>query len=159
MQVLAFLRVRRYKETMISARQLANRTASGPRRALLLVAVAWLNMTMAPCAMAFGSDFECPHMSSGAHAGMAAHDGHHANSTPTGCDGVQSSCCDAQDVANDVRADRSDTGKFSDAPATLCSHENVAPKPAGQVTAFSSGALHRCSDAPPLHLLNCVFLD
>jgi hypothetical protein len=133
------------------------RTATG--RLLGVLGVFWLNLVVAPCAMAFGAEHDCPHCPPAQMAEMAAHHGHHGEADATGCDALASGCDDLGDYAYEGRLAQP---KFKDnaqpvlmaptafphAPLATVGFATTAADPPDPVGAF-----------PPLHLLNCVFLD
>ncbi|MDX1508221.1 MAG: hypothetical protein R3358_08070 [Woeseiaceae bacterium] len=144
---------------MILGSAIAGQRKSTPRRLSLLVFVAWLNMAMAPCAMAFGDDHDCPH----AGGAMAAHGehqhGHHGGSDARDCADVASECCDEQSVANDSRPSFEKQDFSADfvslplAPDARCVRSCLSPLSTGPPD------IGRCAAHPPINLLNCVFLD
>jgi hypothetical protein len=133
------------------------RTASG--RLLGVLGVFWLNLVVAPCAMAFGAEHDCPHCPPEMTAEMAAHHGHHDDSKVSACDALMSDC---DDLGTFVHEGRGAQVKLKDkaepvpmappaiagAPITTVTFATTAADPPDPVGTF-----------PPLHLLNCVFLD
>lgn len=128
----------------------------------MLVFVAWLNMAMAPCAMAFGGEHQCPHGGAATDTHAAHQHGqhdHHGAGNAADCGGAASECCDEQDVANDSRPsfEKQDfCGEFASIPVALeipCEPASVSPLSTGPP---GSG---RFAAEPPVNLLNCVFLD
>ena len=132
-------------------------TATG--RLLAVLGVFWLNLVVAPCAMAFGAEHDCPHCPPEMTAEMAAHHGHHDDSMASACDALMSDCDDLGTFVHEGRGaqvklkDKAEPvpmapPAIADAPITTVTFATTAADPPDPVGAF-----------PPLHLLNCVFLD
>lgn len=131
------------------------------RRALGLFAAVWLNLALAPCAMAYEADddHDCPHCPP---AAVQDHHGMHGdkqagapcadNLADCGLDGEFSH--DARGGNAKLKQAQPDLPVMATAIEPATTHAAVAqqraPPPADAVGA---GA------APPLHLLYCVFLD
>lgn len=109
--------------------------------------------------MAFGAEHDCPHCPPEQMEAMAAHHGHHGETAGTGCDELMSDCDDIGAYAHDGRAgqpklkDKAEPVPMAppalpDAPLAIVGFATTAADPPDPVGAF-----------PPLHLLNCVFLD
>ena len=133
------------------------RTATG--RLLAVLGVFWLNLVVAPCAMAFGAEHDCPHCPP-EHAGeMAAHHGHHEGVASTGCDALMSDCDDLGTYANEGRFAqlklKDKTDPVAMAPPTLPD----LPVAAARFVPATADPPDPVGAFPPLHLLNCVFLD
>ncbi len=133
------------------------RTATG--RLLGVLGVFWLNLVIAPCALAFGAEHDCSHCPPEQMDEMAAHHGHHSEAADAGCDALMSGCDDIGAYANESRLaqpklkDKADPvpmapPAFPDAPVAVVGFATTAADPPDPVWA-----------SPPLHLLNCVFLD
>jgi len=126
----------------------------GLTRAALL-AVVWLNMAVAPCAMAFESaDHDCPHCPPAEEHAMAGHHGH--GEVERSCATMQSQCCDLAEATVDTRNDNSRNSPdvvYISAPVVA----NLSPAPPRITVAADP------PDPPPasrrLHALNCVYLD
>ena len=136
-----------------------NRTRAATGRLLGVLGVFWLNLVLAPCAMAFGSEHDCPHCPPEVAGEMAAHHGHHEDTAATACDALMSDCDDLGTFAHDGRCaqpklkDKADPVPAAppavpQAPFTTVAFITTAADPPEPVGVF-----------PPLHLLNCVFLD
>ena len=139
-------------------------TASGSpgalRRVVLgLLAVAWLNMTVLPCAMAFQGEADCPHRPAAEDHAMASHHGHGDLPERPSCETVQSSCCEQPAASVDARSD-----KFTFKPVSDVVFIS-APLPAKAPTLATMYGHHAldppvgAANAPPLHVLFCVYLD
>ena len=133
------------------------RTATG--RLLGVLGVFWLNLVVAPCAMAFGAEHDCPHCPPEMTGEMAAHHGHHEDSNASACDALMSDCDDLGAYAHEGRCaqvklkDKAEPvpmapPAIADVPIATVAFATTAADPPDPVGAF-----------PPLHLLNCVFLD
>jgi hypothetical protein len=64
--------------------------ASG--RLLAVLGLFWLNLVVAPCALALGAEHDCPHCPPEQMDEMAAHHGHHGDAAGAGCDALMSDC-------------------------------------------------------------------
>ena len=133
------------------------RTATG--RLLGVLGVFCLNLVIAPCALAFGAEHDCPHCPPEQMAEMAAHHGHHGEAAGTGCDSFTSDCDDIGEYAHDGRLaqpklkDKAEPvpmapPAFADTPVATVSFATSTADPPDPAGTF-----------PPIHLLNCVFLD
>ena len=141
---------------LVSIRQ---QQQSWGHRALGLFVAVWLNLVLQPCAMALQSDdydcSHCPPAQMAEHTGMHGSMGHNAP-----CADGMSDCVTADDLNHDGRSGQF---KLKDAPAdtpiAIAPHELAVPfrQPA-------DAALHPCfallhaGAAPPLYILNCVYL-
>lgn len=146
---------------MILSSTIAENRASKPRRLSMLVLIAWLNMAMAPCAMAFDGDHPCPHSApdTAAHGEhQQGHHGHHGSADRGDCGGAASDCCDAQQVATDSRPLFENHDVSGDIAAAPPAAEQV--RDPNHVSPLSTGPpdIGRNATHPPLNLLNCVFL-
>ena len=63
---------------------------TAPRRVLSVLAITWLNLVIAPCAMAFAAVDDCPHCPPAAEQEMA----HHGAAVAEACDSMQADCCE-----------------------------------------------------------------
>ena len=144
---------------MNSSGRNGKRTSTARGRLLGVLGVFWLNLVVAPCAMAFGTEQDCPHCPPEQMEEMAAHHGHHGEAAGTGCDALMSDCDDVGAYTHEGRAaqpklkDKADPVPMvppvlPDVPIATTSFATTAADPPDPVGAF-----------PPLHLLNCVFLD
>jgi hypothetical protein len=129
-----------------------SRTATG--RLLGVLGVFWLNLVVAPCALALGGEHDCPHCP----PELAAHHGQHEGSASTGCDALMSDCDDIGAFANDGRSAQP---KLKDKAEPAPMAPPVMPDAPIDTVAFVTTAADPPDPAgffPPLHLLNCVFL-
>ena len=134
-----------------------SRTATG--RLLGVLGVFWLNLVVAPCAMAFGDEHDCPHCPPEMAGEMAAHHGHHEDSAASACDALMSDC---DDIGTYVHDGRPAQPKLKDNADPV----SMAPPPFAEFAIDTVGFVTTAADPPdpvaafpPLHLLNCVFLD
>ena len=133
---------------------------SAPRRALGVLVVFWLNLAAMPCTMALeaeAADSHCPPAAVEAASKHAHHDAQPAAEPLPNCLTVQSDCCAIDDITIDSRATIEKTGGdvaivVAPAPSwpslavmVFSSHEPRPPDPDGHF--------------PPIHVLNCVYLD
>jgi hypothetical protein len=133
------------------------------RRGFGLLAIAWLNLVLTPCALAIGGEHDCPHGPSSGHQEMAGHGEHmaehmaeHLAEHP--CASMQDACCEVPDASVDMRAG---TVKFGDSPEVVGITAPVASELAGQPRAH----ILPTADPPDppdelraLHKLFCVYL-
>ena len=132
---------------------LGTRTAKG--RGFGLLAIAWLNLVLTPCALAIGGEHDCPHSPPAGHHEMAGHAEHMAEHP---CASMQDACCEIPNASVDMRAG---TVKFKDSPEVAVITAPAASELAGQAPA------HYVPTADPpdppdklraLHKLFCVYL-
>jgi hypothetical protein len=119
----------------------------------------WINLAVQPCAMAMGTDGDCPHCPPAAEHDMAMAHGHHDIDVEADCATFGSDCGEIDDFGIDSRSAPSklkDKTEVLAVPVALPQHP--IPGPAG----FSYTAADPPEPAaapPPTYLLNCVFLD
>ena len=134
-----------------------SRPATG--RLLAVLGVFWLNLVVAPCAFAFGSEHDCPHCPP-EHAGeMAAHHGHDEAMAGTGCDALMSDC---DDIGTYAHEGRSAQLKLKDKAEPAAMAPAALPATPVHIITFVTTTADPPDPAaifPPLHLLNCVFLN
>lgn len=121
-----------------------------------VLAIFWLNLVMMPCTMAIEADAEnehCPMMSEQA----MAQEGQPESQADIDCLSMQPDCCSIISATADNRASaeklQNDASVAISAPPAwpalqtriICHHDVRPPDP------------EFCS--PPLHVLNCVYLD
>jgi len=122
-----------------------------------LLAVAWLNLAVMPCAMAFESaEHDCPHCPPAEVHEMAGHHGH--GEAKRSCATMQSDCCDISTATVESRTAKSKSGHTPDivqisGPATA--------KLSARYSLFAPAAdpPDPPGTSPPLYVLNCVYLD
>ena len=135
------------------------------KRALGLFVAVWLNLALAPCAMAMeaadghSDDHTCPHCPPAEMHGH--HDGHAGMQAEAPCAEDLSDCGLDQDFSHDVRGGQV---QLKDAhyelPAFVGTSGPVASSQAPvRQRAPPPNDAGRLPPGPPLHLLNCVFLD
>ena len=144
---------------MNTATRNSRRTRTATGRLLGVLGVFWLNLVVAPCAMAFGAEHDCPHCPPEMSDEMAAHHGHHDDAASTGCDALMSDC---DDTGSFTHEGRSAQPKLKDKAEPV----SIAPPAFPEAPLAVVGYVTTAADppepdgfAPPLHLLNCVFLD
>ena len=134
------------------------RTLTRSRWLGVLVAV-WLNLAVQPCAMALGVDRDCPHCPPVDHEAMAAHHGHHAEESSTGCDSLLSECGETDDFSIDGRfSSNKAKDKVEDLQIVAVPLLAALPGPVAYTTTAADPP-RPAAPPPPLYLLNCVFLD
>ena len=135
---------------------------SRARSILGVVLVAWLNLALQPCAMAFQSeqDPDCPHCPP---SQTHHHDGHDmsmvADKVP--CASSASNCDVLGDLNNNERSDRLKLNHFQkDLPAIVApDHLDVGLDQTIELTAVSLSMNRPPGSLLPLHKLYCVYLD
>ncbi len=135
------------------------RSLGATSRLLAVLGAFWLNLVVAPCAYAIGTEHDCPHCPPEEATEMAAHHGHHGDMADTGCDALMSDCDDAGSMALEGRSLQPKL-KDKAEPAAM------APPAFPEATLDSVCIVTTAADppepdgfSPALHLLNCVFLD
>ena len=149
----------RQADTLNTAPTNSRRSPTATGRVLGVLGLFWLNLVVAPCALAFGAEHDCPHCPTEQAGEMAAHHGHHEKMSDTGCDSLASDCDDPGTFTNEGRCAQP---KPKDKAETV----SMAPPAVPDVPVQIAGVVTTTADPPdpypvfpPLHLLNCVFLD
>ena len=135
------------------------RLATRRRTVIGLVTVLWLNMALLPCAMALQSAAMCPHCPPAEDHEMASHHGHGGHSEEPSRVTVQSECCDYEEVKIDARVIKPES---CSAPLLF-----LIASPANTDLLQAAATQSHCTKdppghggaSPPLHVLNCVYLD
>ena len=130
-------------------------TSTAKRRGFGLLAIAWLNLALTPCALAIGAEHDCPHSPPAGHHEMAGHDEHRVEHP---CASMQDECCKIPDASVGTRAAKV---KVDDSPEVVVITAPVASELADQPPTH-----HLPSADPPdppdklraLHKLFCVYL-
>jgi hypothetical protein len=128
-------------------------------RLLTVLGVFWLNLVVAPCAYALGSEHDCPHCPPEEAMEMAMHHGHHADMGDSGCDALMSDCDDAGSMTLEGRSLQP---KLKDKAEPVAMAPPAFLEASLDTVAFESAAADPPEpgwSSPALHLLNCVFLD
>lgn len=140
----------------MTPRILPARSKSASRRVLGVLAIFWLNLVMVPCTMAIEADVSsepCPMMSGQA----MSQEGQHEDKADTDCLSMQLDCCSLISATSNNRASaeklQPDSSVAISTPPTwpllqtrvVRYHELGPPEP------------EFCF--PPLHVLNCVYLN
>ena len=131
--------------------------ATAPGRLLAVFVALWINLAVAPCAMASDSDSDCPHCPPQIEE-MASHHGHPGSEKDSGCATQPPDCGVIDDVSLDGRTSQLKLKEKTD----LVLH---VPLPVPEVPPVALGESTSATGPPPplgrpqtLHLLNCVFL-
>jgi len=134
-----------------------------PARRFAVFVIAWLNLVIAPCALAAAGQHDCAHCPPEDGRVSSSHHGHAAESAETEnpCAAVQADCCQFAAATVDNRG--ADSSKARKPQAESC---NVAP-PYVELQTIPHAAYGIASDppdppayaAPARHVLNCVYLD
>lgn len=144
--------------TVIPSANTASRKPAMSRWLGVVVAV-WLNLAVQPCAMALGADEGCPHCPPSHGDEMAAHHGHHETDIREGCDSPLSDCADSEEFSLDARHSQAKQKDNSGAVIIVApTVSDAIPHPDLYATTAADPPL-LVATSPPLHLLNCVFLD
>lgn len=137
------------------------RNSQSPARGLAVFVVAWLNLVIAPCAMAAAGQHDCAHCPPEDGPAMSAHHGHAAEEAKNPCATLQADCCEVAAATADNRgADNSTARKVqpdNDVLAPAYAQLQAAPRAAACVA--SDPPDPPAYAAPPRHVLNCVYLD
>ena len=135
------------------------RALTASSRSLAVLAIFWRNLVVAPCALAFGDEHDCPHCPPENAGEMAAHHGHHEDMASTGCDTMLSDC---DDTGPATRECRSPQPKLADKADPVLVAPAAFPEASFDIVGFTTTAADPPEPdgfPPALHLLNCVFLD
>ena len=138
----------------------SRRSAATPAgRVLAVVLALWINLAVQPCAMAMGTDGDCPHCPPSAMHDMSMAHGHHDMDVEADCATFGSDCGDVDDFGIDSRGAQAKLKDKAEVPAVSCA---LPPDPISGPAGFSTTAADPPETAaapPPTYLLNCVFLD
>ncbi len=138
----------------------ARRSKATPAgRVLAVVFALWINLAVQPCAMAMGTDGDCPHCPPAAEHDMAMAHGHHDMDMEPDCATFGTDCGELDDFGVDSRNSQA---KLKDKAETLVVSLVLSPDPMPDPVGFSTTAADPPEPAaapPPTYLLNCVFLD
>ena len=143
---------------MNTAPRNSKRSPTATGRLLAVLGVFWLNLVVAPCALAFGGEHDCPHCPTEQAGEMAAHHGHHEGMASAGCDALMSDCDDIGTLAHEGRSSQP---KLKDKAEPVPMAPSTMPDAPIDIVAFVTTVADPPDPAgvfPPLHLLNCVFL-
>jgi hypothetical protein len=146
-------------KTLNTATTNSKRSRAATGRLLGVLGLFWLNLVVAPCALAFGAEHDCPHCPAEQAGEMAAHHGHHEDMAASGCDSLASDCDDLGDFAHEGRGAQL---KLKDEAQPVSMAPPAIPDLPIDIVAFVTTAVDPPDPDPvfpPLHLLNCVFLD
>lgn len=136
-----------------------NQRSSRARGALGLFAVVWLNLILQPCAMAAeaGRDRDCPRCPP---AEMHEHhDGHTGTNVAMPCAQAASDCILDVDVNHDGRNGQVQLKGGADAVPAAAYDVSAAARAQTAVVLPQSRGSAAPGAPPPLHILNCVYLD
>jgi len=139
-----------------SARRSGRKTGGGFGSLVVL----WLNLAVAPCAMALEAGHDCDHCPpAAAEREHAGHHGHTAAPAGKPCAEIAAQCCDAATFTVESRYARQ---LSDDGPGV------IAVPADGYESLIDLAGVYFVTPAPPpdppgartpLHVLNCVFLD
>lgn len=134
------------------------RLLPGARKGLGL-ALAWLNLAVAPCALAFDAAHECPHVPPADMQAMHGHHGHAEVSEPPSCDSLKAECCDGIVASVDSRGQQDADDLQPGSPVLPCDHTDLAAAIPAAVDDLPPRPPDPPGAAPPRHVLFCVYLD
>ena len=120
--------------------------------------MAWLNIALAPCAMAMGESPACPHGAAPANSELVSHEGHHGGSTIIDCAWAESDCCGDNDVLTEMRSQSSADKEAVPDCATASVPDVTSLLSMAAVGFADTGPPERLVTSPPIYVLNCVFL-
>ncbi len=135
------------------------RSITATSRLFAVLGVFWLNLVVAPCAYAIGTEHDCPHCPPEDAAEMAAHHGHHRDMAGTGCDALMSDCDDSGSMALEGRSLQPKPKDKAELMAVVPPAFPQAPLDAARFVTTAADPPEPDGFPPALHLLNCVFLD
>lgn len=137
----------------------SRQSARGPGLLLLLL----LNLAIEPCAAVSDADHDCPHCPPAEHHEMAAHHGHHGeqedSKATNPCASMQSDCCELDEVNLNARASQLKAKDAVEQPAAISVGAPWLEAPEFEIPVYTTGPPVPVAASPPIHLLNCVFLD
>ena len=143
---------------MISKANSAKRRHSLGRRALGLFAAVWLNLALQPCAMAMAADHDCPHCPPANEHEMAGHHGHAVQAEQAPCASLDPGCGELDDVSLDGRSGQLKLKDLGELPVAVAPcYDSRFTTPATTIHE-STGPPVWPGGAPPIHVLNCVYL-
>lgn len=149
--------VRKGNELISKANSVAIRQSPG-QRALGLFAAVWLNLALAPCAMAMEADHDCPHCPPAHEHEMAGHHGHGTPTAKAPCASLDTPCGDLDDVSLDGRAGQPKVKDFGDLPVAIVPGLEHWDTAVATTTRESTGPPRWPGRSTPLHVLHCVYL-
>ncbi|MDH4126279.1 MAG: hypothetical protein OEW64_05375 [Gammaproteobacteria bacterium] len=131
------------------------------RRSLGVLLVAWLNLTMLPCALALGQAADSPGGPARQEQTDASHHGHASATQMPGCPTqvAELDCCDAVVLAIGDNGQKFDTKHSDNAAAFVAFDHTTLNAPDLQRHQHPSDAPDICSNSPRLHVFYCVYLD
>jgi len=137
------------------------RNGQSPTRGLAVFVVAWLNLVIAPCAMAAAGEHACAHCPPEAGSAMSDHHGHAMKEVQNPCATIQADCCEHAATTVDNRgADNSAARKAqSDCSVEAPAYAELQAAPRATARIASDPPELPSYAAPPRHVLNCVYLD
>lgn len=152
---------------MIKPAILSKTAVSAPRRALLLTVISWMNIAMAPCAMAFDGAPGCLHGESQAespemahHGGHEGHGAQHDGASGPDCGLIANDCCATKnDGVTDTRGQKTVEPDCGENFAPL-SWQGISAQTVDTATCrVVDRPPGRFVTSPPIHVLNCVYRD
>jgi hypothetical protein len=131
--------------------------ATAPGRLLAVFVALWINLAVAPCAMASGSDSDCPHCPPQIEE-TAAHHGHSGGKADNDCATQPPDCGVIDDVSLDGRASQLKLKDKTDLVIHVPPPVPELPPVALIESRSATGPPQPPGPPRTLHLLNCVFL-
>ena len=148
----------RKDKVLISKANSAYRRRSLGQRALGLFAAVWLNLALQPCAMAMAADHDCPHCPPQHEHEMAGHHGHAVQADKAPCASMDSACGGLDDASLDGRGGQLKLKDFGDLQVVIVPAFDDWAAVAETTSPVSTGPPDWPGGAPPVHVLNCVYL-
>ncbi len=137
----------------------------GAHSVLALLLVAWLNLVLTPCAMAFDAapEHECPHCPPAAAAHIGHGDsvaGHRMADQPMPCATAAADCLSPDDSTLDARTGSVKLKKDAPAeqPVAILPHQLVLPAAPARTPAPRNCQYRNPGNPLPLNVLYCVYL-
>ena len=142
---------------MVKAGEVTQLVATNKLFSTLLVL--WANLALQPCAIAAGSDHDCPHCPPAQEESMSAHHGHHGQAEATQpCATMQPDCCDEETSSVGPRGADLKVKGFAEQPALITETAPWLVTSSIDRPVSATGPPAPVATSPPIHVLNCVYL-
>lgn len=128
------------------------------QRALGLFAAVWLNLALAPCAMAIEADHDCAHCPPAHGHEMAGHHGHGAAKDRAPCASLDAGCGEVDDVSLDGRSGQLKIKDVGELPVAIVPGLEQWDTVVAPTIQESTGPPRWPGSSTPLHVLHCVYL-
>lgn len=142
---------------MVKASEVTRKVATNKLLSTLLVL--WANLALQPCAIAAGSDHDCPHCPPAQDESMSAHHGHHGQmEAAQPCATMQPDCCDQEATSVGPRGADLKVKGLADQPALITEIAPWLDTRSIDRPVSATGPPVPIATSPPIHVLNCVYL-